>query len=205
MEIKSAEFIKSSGFYTDCPEPLFPEYAFLGRSNVGKSSLLNMITGSSKLAKTSATPGKTQLINHFIINQSWYLADLPGYGFAKVSKKDRARWEQMIKNYLLNRPNLVCTFLLIDSRHEPLKNDLENMEWFGSKGLPFVLVFTKSDKSGAIKLHANIKKYTHILSENWDPLPELFITSAEKKQGRDEILSFIEHYNKEFARNKSQN
>jgi len=198
MDIKTAEFLKSSAYYTDCPDPGFPEYAFLGRSNVGKSSLINMITGFSSLAKTSATPGKTQLINHFLINQAWYLADLPGYGFAKVSKKDRARWEQMIKNYLINRSNLICTFLLIDSRHEPQKIDLENMEWFGSKGIPFVLVFTKADKLGITRLSANIAGYKKMLSENWDPLPDMFITSAEKKEGREELLGFIHHYNLQY-------
>ncbi|TVQ87759.1 MAG: YihA family ribosome biogenesis GTP-binding protein [Bacteroidetes bacterium] len=198
MIIKKAEFIKSASHYKDCPPPNKPEYAFLGRSNVGKSSLINMLTGYNKLAKISSTPGKTQLINHFLINDSWYLADLPGFGFAKVSKKLRANWEKMIQNYLLHRENLVCTFLLVDSRHEPQKNDLQNMEWFGTKGLPFVVVFTKSDKLGTSSLQANLASYKKILSQSWEPLPEIFLTSAEKATGRDEILGFIDKYNKEF-------
>lgn len=157
-----------------------------------------MLTGYNKLAKISSTPGKTQLINHFLINDSWYLADLPGFGFAKVSKKLRANWEKMIQNYLLHRENLVCTFLLVDSRHEPQKNDLQNMEWFGTKGLPFVVVFTKSDKLGTSSLQANLASYKKILSQSWEPLPEIFLTSAEKATGRDEILGFIDKYNKEF-------
>jgi len=198
MIIKKAEFIKSATHYKDCPPANMPEYAFLGRSNVGKSSLINMITGYSKLAKTSSTPGKTQLINHFLINDSWYLADLPGFGFAKVSKKLRANWEKMIQNYLLHRENLICTFLLVDSRHEPQKNDLQNMEWFATKGLPFVVVFTKSDKLGATSLQANLSNYKKILSESWEPLPEILLTSAEKGTGKDEILGFIDKYNKEI-------
>ncbi len=200
MEIKSAEFIISATHFKDCPPPDRPEYAFLGRSNVGKSSLINMITGYGKLAKTSATPGKTQLINHFLINGSWYLADLPGFGFAKVSKKQRSNWEQMIKNYLVHRENLVCTFLLVDSRHEPQKNDLENMEWFGSKGLPFVIVFTKADKLSSTALQSNMAHYRKKLSETWDPLPEIFITSAQNKNGKKEILQFISHYNKTYSK-----
>ncbi len=197
MEIQSAEFIKSATHYNDCPAPSFPEYAFLGRSNVGKSSLINMLTNYGKLAKTSSTPGKTQLINHFLINGSWYLADLPGFGFAKVSKKIRQKWEQMIQNYLLNRENLICSFLLVDSRHEPQKNDMENMEWFGSKGIPFAIVFTKTDKLSSTALQSNLAFYRKKLAENWDPLPDMFITSAESKTGRDEILGFIDHYNRE--------
>jgi len=201
MLITSAEFIISSTHYKDCPPADKPEYAFLGRSNVGKSSLINMLTGFGKLAKTSSTPGKTQLINHFLINNSWYLADLPGFGFAKVSKKLRHSWEKMIRNYLLNRENLVCTFLLVDSRLEPQKNDLENMEWFGSKGLPFVIAFTKTDKMGSSTLQSQIAAYKKKLSELWDPMPQMFITSAETKAGRDEILNFIGHFNTEFLKN----
>lgn len=200
MLIKSAEFIKSAPHYKDCPESDKPEYAFLGRSNVGKSSLINMLTGFGKLAKTSSTPGKTQLINHFLINNSWYLADLPGFGFAKVSKKIREKWEKMIRNYLLNRQSLVCTFLLIDSRIEPQKNDLENMEWFGNKGIPFVLVFTKTDKLGQATLQSNIAAYTKKLKEQWDPLPQVFITSSETQRGRDDILNFIQQYNQEIEK-----
>ncbi|MFN3557181.1 MAG: ribosome biogenesis GTP-binding protein YihA/YsxC [Bacteroidales bacterium] len=199
MDIVSAEFIKSSAFVKDCPPGNKPEYAFLGRSNVGKSSLINMLTGFGKLAKTSSTPGKTQLINHFLINNTWFIADLPGFGFAKVSKKLRGSWEKMIQNYLLQRENLVCTFLLIDSRHEPLKNDLENMEWFASKGLPFVLVFTKADKMGSTTLQTNIARYNKELRKQWDPLPMQFITSSEKREGRDAILDFIESCNQDFT------
>lgn len=198
MLITSAEFIKSVTHYKDCPPGDKPEYAFLGRSNVGKSSLINMLTGYGKLAKISATPGKTRLINHFLINNSWYLADLPGFGFAKVSKKMRAEWEKMIRNYLLKRENLICTFLLIDSRLEPQKNDLENMEWFGKQGLPFVIVFTKSDKMGSTKIQSNIASYKKKLAEQWEPLPRIFITSAETRTGRDEILDFIDHFNEAY-------
>jgi GTP-binding protein len=200
MDIHSAEFIKSATHHNDCPNLPYPEYAFLGRSNVGKSSLINMITRYGKLAKTSATPGKTQLINHFLINNSWYLADLPGFGFAKVSKKIRQKWEQMIQNYLLHRENLVCSFLLIDSRLEPQKNDLENLEWFGRKGLPFAIVFTKTDKISSTVLQSNLANYKRKLSELWDPLPDIFITSSEKNIGREEILSFIDFYNKQYQK-----
>lgn len=200
MEIQSAEFIKSATHHNDCPNLPYPEYAFLGRSNVGKSSLINMITRFGKLAKTSSTPGKTQLINHFLINNSWYLADLPGFGFAKVSKKIRQKWEQMIQNYLLHRENLVCSFLLIDSRLEPQKNDLENLEWFGRKGLPFAIVFTKTDKISSTVLQSNLANYKKKLSELWDPLPDIFITSSEKNIGREEILSFIDFYNKNYQK-----
>jgi GTP-binding protein len=198
MLITSAEFIKSVTHYKDCPPGDKPEYAFLGRSNVGKSSLINMLTGYGKLAKISATPGKTRLINHFLINNSWYLTDLPGFGFAKVSKKMRAEWEKMIRNYVLKRENLICTFLLIDSRLEPQKNDLENMEWFGEQGLPFVIAFTKSDKMGSTKIQSNIAAYKKKLAEQWEPLPRMFITSAETRTGRDEILDFIDHFNEAY-------
>ena len=200
MDIKSAEFIISSVNYKGCPAPEFPEFAFIGRSNVGKSSLINMLTGFGKLAKTSATPGKTQLINHFLINNEWFLADLPGFGFAKVSKTQRRKWEGMIREYLLNRQNLVCTFLLVDSRHEPLKNDLENMEWFATKGLPFVIVFTKTDKLSTTALQSSLATYQKKLRESWDPLPDMFLTSAEKKQGREELLLFINHYKTAYKR-----
>jgi len=202
MDIKTAEFIKSSTHFKDCPPENLPEYAFLGRSNVGKSSIINMLTGYGKLAKTSASPGKTQLINHFIINESWYLADLPGFGYAKVSKKLRQQWGPMIQNYLMNRNNLICSFLLVDSRHEPQKSDIENMEWFGTKGLPFAIVFTKADKLSSTQLQSNISHYRKKLAENWDPLPDMFITSSEKRMGRDEILGFIDHFNKAYQANE---
>jgi GTP-binding protein len=195
MLIKTAEFVKSSTHLKDCPQSMLPEYAFIGRSNVGKSSLINMLTGHSKLAKISATPGKTQLINHFIINNSWYLTDLPGFGFAKVSKKLKENWEKMIRNYLLKRENLVCTFLLVDSRHGPQKNDLEFMEWMGASHIPFVIVFTKTDKTGKAKLDANLATYRKTLSEQWEPLPDMFISSSEKNTGKEEILDFIDRCN----------
>lgn len=159
-----------------------------------------MLTGFGKLAKTSGTPGKTQLINHFNINNNWYLADLPGFGYAKVSQKQRAKWEEMIKKYLLNRENLICCFLLVDSRHEPQNSDLENMEWFSTKGIPFVIVFTKTDKLGRTILQSNIERYTKKLSENWDPVPDHFITSSETKTGREEILDFIHQHNQNFKK-----
>jgi GTP-binding protein len=196
MEIHSAEFISSATHYKDCPQNPFPEYAFMGRSNVGKSSLINMLTRHSKLAKTSSTPGKTQLINHFLINQSWYLADLPGFGFAKVSKKTKEKWDKMIRDYLIKRENLICSFLLIDSRLEPQKIDLENLQFFGEKGLPFAIVFTKADKLSSTVLQSNIARYKKKLSELWDPLPTIFISSSEKNAGREEILEFIHVHNK---------
>jgi GTP-binding protein len=197
MLIKSAEFIKSSSHYKDCPDKNLPEYAFIGRSNVGKSSLINMITGYGKLAKTSATPGKTQLINHFLINNSWFLTDLPGFGFAKVPKKLKEKWEKMIRDYLMKRENLICTFLLVDSRHEPQKNDLEFMQWMGEQEISFVIIFTKADKQSSTKLDSAIALYKKTLQESWDPLPEMFITSAESNMGKEEILRFISKYNTE--------
>ncbi len=200
MKVTRAEFVTSSTHYKDCPPGNYPEYAFMGRSNVGKSSLINMLTGYGKLAKTSSSPGKTQLINHFLINQSWYLADLPGFGFAKVSKKIKQGWEKMIKNYLINRENLVCSFFLIDSRHEPLKNDLETLQWFGEQGLPFAIIFTKADKLGASKLEASLSAYKKELAKQWEPLPDIFISSSETKRGRDDILAFINQYNNQVQR-----
>ena len=198
MIIHSAEFIKSAVHYKDCPPAILPEYAFIGRSNVGKSSLINMLTGFGSLAKISSTPGKTQLINHFNINNSWYLADLPGFGYAKVSKKQREKWEDMIKKYLQNRENLVCCFLLIDCRHSPQKPDIKSMEWFAIKGIPFVLVFTKTDKLGKVSLSTKIEKYLSELAHTWEPLPPYFITSAETQHGREDILRFIHEHNLGF-------
>ncbi len=199
MQIKHAIFLKSAPHYKDCPEPSFPEYAFIGRSNVGKSSLINMLTGYKKLAKTSSTPGKTQLINHFLVNDSWYLADLPGFGFAKVSKSIKAKWERMIQDYLLKRDNLVCAFLLIDSRHAPLQNDMAFIEWLGVKQIPFFIVFTKADKPGSNALKKNISTYLQYLHETWDPLPNYVLSSSATGQGRDEILSFIGDCNKRYS------
>ncbi len=198
MIIKSAEFIISSPNINKCPEPKLPEYAFIGRSNVGKSSLLNMLTERNSLAKISGTPGKTQLINHFIINKNWYLVDLPGYGFAKTSKTNRVKWEKNIHNYLLKRTNLLNSFILIDSRLEPQKNDTKFIEWFGVNRLPFVLVFTKADKINKKTLADNIEIYKKHMLENWEELPEMFISSAKNSAGKEEILSFIEKTNKVF-------
>ncbi len=202
MNILSAEFLKSSKFLDDCPEANKPEYAFIGRSNVGKSSLINMLTNRKGLAKTSSTPGKTQLINHFLINDSWYLTDLPGYGYAKASKSDRASFSKMIEKYVLERKNLVNLFVLIDSRHLPMKIDLDFINWLGEKGISFTLVFTKLDKITQREFSFNFKKYSQQLRETWDELPEMFKTSSEKRIGKEEILSFIEDTNKYLARNK---
>lgn len=198
MEIKSAEFIISNAVVSKCPDTRNPEYAFIGRSNVGKSSLINMLTGKNKLAKTSATPGKTMLINHFLINNEWYLVDLPGYGYAQRSKKDKEKLENMISSYILERQQMVNLFLLIDSRHEPQKIDMEFMEWLGENGVPFSIVFTKADKLGGSKLSQNISKYLKEVKKQWEELPPYFITSSENKTGRQEILDYIEQINKEI-------
>ena len=182
-----------------CPKDTKPEYAFIGRSNVGKSSLINMLTNNRKLAKTSSTPGKTLLINHFIINNEWYLVDLPGYGFAKRSKSELQKLEQMITGYLLQRQQLVNVFLLVDIRLEAQKVDLDFIQWLGSSSIPFAIVFTKADKLSATKANQNVEAYKKVLSETWEELPPIFITSAEKKQGRDEILDYIEQINKELV------
>jgi GTP-binding protein len=198
MEVKSAEFLISSTSINGCPAPDMPEYAFIGRSNVGKSSLINMLTNKVKLAKTSGKPGKTQLINHFIINNSWYLTDLPGFGYAKVSKVMLAKWDGMIKDYLVERENLMCVFVLVDSRHEQQKVDRDLIEFLGENGISFVLVFTKTDKISQPKLQQNLANYRKEMLQSWDELPRFFMTSAEKKQGREEILSFIEETNMLF-------
>ncbi len=202
MIIKSAEFIKSSQKWQECPEPNLPEYAFIGRSNVGKSSLINAMMNRKDLAKTSQTPGKTQLINHFIVNDEWYLTDLPGYGYAKVSKVQRKDFEKLIINYILNRKNLVNLFVLVDSRHTPQKIDLEFMQWCGESGIPFSVVFTKADKLKPNAVKKNIEEYQKQLLEIWEELPDLYITSAEKKEGTEEILHFIENTNQLLAKNK---
>jgi GTP-binding protein len=197
-QIHTAEFVCSNTDYKKCPATNKPEYAFIGRSNVGKSSLINMLTGRKGLAKTSSTPGKTQLINHFIIDGNWYLVDLPGYGYAKVSKKERAKWESFISNYLLKRENLMCVFVLIDSRHEPQKIDLEFMEWLAVKGIPFVMVFTKTDKEHNRVIEKNIANYNEKMFEVWEELPQQFITSSEKKVGGEALLQFISELNGQF-------
>jgi GTP-binding protein len=198
MIIKSAEYLISNADWQQCPKPVLPEYAFIGRSNVGKSSLINMLANNEKLAKTSGTPGKTQLINHFVINQSWYLVDLPGYGFAKVSQSQRRRWEQMIENYLRKRENLVNVFVLIDSRHTPQKLDLDFVDQLGEWQVPFNLVFTKADKNTQVETSRNVKAFLSRLRENWEFLPAHFITSTVKKTGRDAILTFIDEMNAQF-------
>jgi GTP-binding protein len=199
MEIKKAEFVLSAPRESMCPKDTKPEYAFIGRSNVGKSSLINMLTNNRKLAKTSSTPGKTLLINHFIINNEWYLVDLPGNGFAKRSKSELQKLEQMITGYLLQRQQLVNVFLLVDIRLEAQKVDLDFIQWLGSSSIPFAIVFTKADKLSATKANQNVEAYKKVLSETWEELPPIFITSAEKKQGRDEILDYISQINKELV------
>ncbi|MGE8432899.1 MULTISPECIES: ribosome biogenesis GTP-binding protein YihA/YsxC [Chryseobacterium] len=201
MVIKTATFVKSSGKWQDCPEPTMPEYAFIGRSNVGKSSLINAMMNHKDLAKTSGTPGKTQLINHFLVNENWYLTDLPGYGYAKVSKSIRKDFEKLITNYILNRRNLVNLFVLVDSRHNPQKIDLEFIQWCGESGVPFSIVFTKSDKLKPSEIIKNFENYKKELHKTWEDLPELYITSAEKKTGGDEILNFIENTNDFLTQN----
>ena len=196
MQIKSAQFSISSARIDQCPNSNLPEYAFIGRSNVGKSSLINMLTGNGKLAKTSATPGKTILINHFVINGEWYLVDLPGYGYAKRSKKDAEKFEHMITTYILDREQMTNLFLLIDVRHEPQQIDMEFMEWLGENGVPFSIVFTKADKVSKAKLKGNVDHYLAELRKQWEELPPYFITSSETKTGRDEILNYIEEINK---------
>jgi GTP-binding protein len=198
MIIKEASFVKSSADYKSCPSPDKPEYAFIGRSNVGKSSLVNMLCGIKDLAKTSSRPGKTQLINHFLINGQWYLVDLPGYGFAKASKDAIAKWETMIRTYLLRRENLLSVFVLLDSRLEPQKNDLSFMEWLGTRSIPFSIVFTKIDKENVNRIHLNIEVYKKELLKQWEELPPLFMSSAEKQRGREEILAYISETNMLF-------
>lgn len=195
MTIKTAKYIISSPTYDKCPEPNKPEYAFIGRSNVGKSSLINMLVNQKNLAKTSGTPGKTQLINHFIINDKWYVVDLPGYGYAKRSQTDRNRWEQMIEHYFKKRPNLVNVFVLIDARHSPQKNDLEFVNQLGRWEVPFTLVFTKADKEKPGVVKRNEQLFLDKMRETWQFLPQSFVTSAEKKVGRDELLQFIQQCN----------
>lgn len=196
MEIKKAEFLISSPRVEQCPKSQQIEYAFIGRSNVGKSSLINMLTGNNKLAKTSATPGKTMLINHFIINNEWQLVDLPGYGFAKRSKKEQENLQKMITGYILQREQMANLFLLIDSRLEPQKIDLEFMEFLGGHGIPFSIVFTKADKLGKNKLACNIQLYLNRLLQDWEELPPHFVTSAENRTGREELLEYIDGINK---------
>lgn len=196
MIIKDAQFVISNTDYKKCPDDGKPEYAFIGRSNVGKSSLINMITNRKGLAMTSAKPGKTQLINHFIINDEWYLVDLPGYGYAQRGKKGREKIQEIIEDYILEREALTCLFLLLDCRHEAQKIDIEFMEWLGENSIPFVIVFTKIDKLSKGKLNENLTKYKAKLSETWEELPPIYLTSSEHKQGSEEILNYIDEINK---------
>lgn len=196
MNINIAKFVTSSPDTAKCPAGDLPEYAFIGRSNVGKSSLINMLTGRKDLAMTSSTPGKTMLINYFLINDSWYIVDLPGYGYARRSKADRERLERMIKSYILNRQQLTNLFVLIDSRHKPQKIDLEFMEWLGENQVPFAIVFTKLDKLSSSAAKKLISDYCATLSEQWEELPPIFRTSSEDRRGRYELLDYIEELNK---------
>lgn len=195
MEITSARFVISNSDVRKCPPDSIPEYAFIGRSNVGKSSLINMITSRKGLAMTSSTPGKTMLINHFIINEQWYLVDLPGYGYARRGKEGREIIREIIERYILERLQLTSLFVLLDCRHEPQKIDLEFMEWLGENGVPFSIIFTKTDKLSQYRLTENITRYKTKLAETWETLPPLFLTSSEKRKGRDEILDYIENIN----------
>ena len=198
MKIKTAEFIVSNTDYRLCPKEVLAEYAFIGRSNVGKSSLINAIVNQKNLAKTSGKPGKTQLINHFKINQSWFLVDLPGYGYAATSKIKREEFKSMIKKYLINRKNLICLFVLLDIRHKAQSIDLEFMQKMGEEGIPFVMVFTKADKLSQTQIVKNLKNYKIEMLKNWESTPEIFITSSEKKRGIGDILNFIIIHNKSF-------
>jgi len=195
MVIKSAEFVISNSRVEKCPTTGLPEYAFIGRSNVGKSSLINMLTARKGLAMTSQKPGKTQLINHFIINDAWYLVDLPGYGYARLGRDSRDSLRRMIEDYVLERKELVLLFVLLDCRHEPQKIDLEFIQWLGEEGVPFALVFTKADKLSKGRLAANVEAYKAKLREEWEELPPIFVTSSEERMGRDELLGYIEEVN----------
>jgi GTP-binding protein len=203
MIIKSANFLCSNTRVDKLPPADRPEYAFIGRSNVGKSSLINALVQRKHLAKTSQTPGKTQLINHFSINEQWYLVDLPGYGFARVSKNERSAWEKFIRRYLTTRENLQCVFVLIDSRLEPQKIDLEFCCWLGEKGIPFLLIFTKADKQSQLKSQQNIGKFKKALSEWFEEIPQTFLTSSETKLGCEDILSTIDQINQNYQQDPS--
>lgn len=199
MEIKDAKYIISNTDVHKCPQDGLPEYAFIGRSNVGKSSLINMLTGRNKLAMTSATPGKTLLINHFLVNNEWYIVDLPGYGYAKRSKTMRGQFEKIITDYIIHREKMTNLFVLIDSRLEPQKIDLQFIHWLGENGVPFALIFTKTDKQSKGKTNANVEQFMNTLKEEWEELPQYFVSSAITKTGREEILEYIESINKDLA------
>ena len=207
MDVQHAEFMKSSAHPQECPPPERPEYAFIGRSNVGKSSLINMLTNRNSLAKISSTPGKTQLINHFVIDEgreksgapvSWYLVDLPGFGYAKVSKSSRVKWQRTSEQFLKSRPNLMCVMMLLDSRHSPQKVDMEFMEWMGENQMPFVMVFTKVDKLNLAERASFLSNYEAVMLKSWQRMPPVYVTSAEKGEGREEVLRFIEQTNALF-------
>ncbi len=205
MKITSAEFVISNSEVSKCPKDLLPEYAFIGRSNVGKSSLINMLTNHKNLAKTSGKPGKTQLINHFKINNNWYLVDLPGYGYAKVSKKTKSVFQQFITDYFEKREQLVCGFVLIDIRHEAQKIDLEFMAFMGESEIPFCIIFTKSDKIGRSKVNAQISAYTQqMLQNNWTEMPPYFVTSSTENTGKEELLAYIDEINQQLFRNQQE-
>jgi len=198
MNITKANFLMSNNRFEFLPQGNIPEYAFIGRSNVGKSSLINALVQRRGLAKTSSTPGKTIAINHFMVNDSWYLVDLPGYGYAQRSKKAREEWRLMLSNYIRRRRNLICTFVLVDSRIEPQNSDIGFMEWLGENQVPFCIVFTKADKLGKMELEKNVEAYKQRLLQDWEELPKVFVTSSESKLGREEILDYIEQQNKEL-------
>ena len=195
MEIKQATFVVSNTQVAKCPTHKLPEYAFIGRSNVGKSSLINMLTNHKRLAKTSSKPGKTQLINHFLINKEWYLVDLPGYGYAKVSKQSKKTFQQFITDYFKKRRELVCAFVLVDIRHDPQKIDLEFMQWLGENAIPFAIVFTKADKLTEKQIQEHVTSYSEILLQQWEEMPPYFITSSENRLGKEDLLSYIETIN----------
>ncbi|HVD98826.1 MAG TPA: ribosome biogenesis GTP-binding protein YihA/YsxC [Cytophagaceae bacterium] len=198
MQVKKAVFTGSFASHTACPTKKMPEYAFIGRSNVGKSSLINMLTNNNKLAKTSSTPGKTQTINYFNINETWNIVDLPGYGWARVSKTEKSKWDQMIMEYMLYREQLQSVFVLIDSRLDPQAIDLEFIQWIGEEGIPFAIVFTKADKQTRNKTGTTIAKFTNELYKTWEDLPPIFITSSISKQGKEEILEYISEINSSY-------
>lgn len=202
MIIKTAEFIQSVTDWRKCPTANLPEYAFIGRSNVGKSSLINMLVNNKKLAKTSSKPGKTQTINHFLINKNWYLVDLPGYGYASISKAIREKWQKMISDYLIKRENLQIIFVLIDSRLEPQKIDLEFISNLGASGIPFALIFTKTDKISPSKVQSNVQKFYNKLAEEWEEMPYRMLSSSETGKGREEILNYIEQINAQYNTTK---
>ncbi len=198
MKITEAQYLLSCPSVDQCPKPDKPEYAFIGRSNVGKSSLINMLTNHSKLAKTSSKPGKTILINHFLINKAWYLVDLPGYGYAKTSITQREKWDVMIRQYLLNRENLYCVFVLIDSNIPPQNKDLDFLQWLGENGVPFAMVFTKSDRISLNQLQSNIATYKKTMLKNWESMPAYFVSSSVDSRGREELLDYIADINQQI-------